>query len=249
MSTKAQTTVFPSTVLVVDDEDVILHVMKKLLEGRGLTVITSRSGEEAEALLKTQGFGCLLTDKNMPGTDGITLIRTTRKLQPYCACLVMTGYASTDSAVEALRLGAIDYLRKPFEDLDIVALKVEAAIKHQRALCERDLLIERVGKLQKSVQDNQIELENAKDELGKAVAATPVSPPPVAIPQPRSATPGDDRRWRDLQQKQAHAIDVIEQARELLNGRIFQDTIAVADSLLQGAVCSLKDGINVLKEP
>src|SRR5713226_4083884 len=119
---------FPSNVLVVDDESAILQLLTTALGAEKLPVRTVLTAEEAEQALAAEQFGCLLVDKNLPGKDGIELLRLTRKLQPYCACLMMTGYASIESAVEALRLGAADYLQKPFPSLQLVAKKVRIAL-------------------------------------------------------------------------------------------------------------------------
>jgi DNA-binding response OmpR family regulator len=68
-----------------------------------------------------------------------------REAQPHCAFIVMTGYASTESAIEALRLGAVDYLQKPFDDLDDVARRIEEAIQQVRLEIERSTTMARLG--------------------------------------------------------------------------------------------------------
>jgi len=79
---------FPSKVLVVDDESVILQLLTTALNAEDLPVRTVLTAEQAEQALAAERFGCLLVDKNLPGMDGIELLRRTRKLQPHCACLV-----------------------------------------------------------------------------------------------------------------------------------------------------------------
>jgi CheY-like chemotaxis protein len=144
------TTPFSSTVLVVDDEPVVLDLFTRVLGNRGMTVRTARNAEEAFALIEHEGFGCVLADKNLPGLDGIELIRRVRQVQPYCACIVMTGYASTASAVEALRLGAVDYLEKPFDDMDRIAARVDEALKAMKDEYERQVLLARLRVVQGS---------------------------------------------------------------------------------------------------
>ena len=90
----------------------------------------------------------MLADKNMPGMDGIEMLRRMREAQPHCAFIVMTGYASTESAIEALRLGAVDYLQKPFEDLDVVAQRIEDAIQQVRSDIDRSAVMARLGVFQ-----------------------------------------------------------------------------------------------------
>jgi len=138
----------PSSVLVVDDEPVVLQLFSRVLSEKGLRTRTASSAEEALKLLEQGGIACVLADKNMPGMDGIEMLRRVREAQPHCAFIVMTGYASTESAIEALRLGAVDYLEKPFEDLDLVAQRIEEAIQQVRNDIDRSAALARLGMLQ-----------------------------------------------------------------------------------------------------
>jgi len=135
----------PSSVLVVDDEPVVLQLFSRVLSEKGLRTRTASSAEEALTLLEQGGIACVLADKNMPGMDGIEMLRRMREAQPHCAFIVMTGYASTESAIEALRLGAVDYLQKPFEDLDVVAQRIEDAIQQVRSDIDRSAAMARLG--------------------------------------------------------------------------------------------------------
>ena len=127
---------FPSSVLVIDDEPVVLDLFQRVLAGKGLSIRTARNGEEALALIAQEGFGCVLADKNLPGIDGIEIVRRIRQAQPHCACIVMTAYASTESAVEALRLGAVDYIEKPFDDLGRIADRIDDLVKQMKGQFE-----------------------------------------------------------------------------------------------------------------
>ena len=135
----------PSSVLVVDDEPIVLQVFSRVLSEKGLRTRTASNAEEALKLLDEGGIACVLADKNMPGMDGIEMLRRVREAQPHCAFIVMTGYASTESAIEALRLGAVDYLQKPFDDLDDVARRTEEAIQQVRLEIERSTTMARLG--------------------------------------------------------------------------------------------------------
>ncbi|HYZ88072.1 MAG TPA: response regulator [Myxococcales bacterium] len=135
----------PSSVLVVDDEPIVLQVFSRFLNEKGLQTRTASNAEEALKLLSEGGIACVLADKNMPGMDGIEMLRRVREAQPHCAFIVMTGYASTESAIEALRLGAVDYLQKPFDDLDDVARRIEDAIQQVRTEIERSTTMARLG--------------------------------------------------------------------------------------------------------
>src|ERR1700737_5571373 len=114
-------------VVVVDDEQIVLDVMGKMLKAAGFSLSVAETGEQALQHLARQEFACALVDKNLFGMDGLEVIRHVRKRQPRCACVLMTAYASTGSAVEALRLGAVDYLEKPSPELDLIGSRLQSA--------------------------------------------------------------------------------------------------------------------------
>jgi two-component system, NtrC family, response regulator HydG len=102
------------TVLVVDDHSNMLRLMTKVL-GEDAHVITARGGREAIDLLSRERVSVVLADLSMPDVDGLEVFRACKRLQPTAELVLMTAYASVPSAVEALRLGAFEYLTKPFE--------------------------------------------------------------------------------------------------------------------------------------
>jgi CheY-like chemotaxis protein len=151
----------PASVLVVDDEPVVLQLFSRVLSEKGLQTRTASSAEEALAMLEQGGYACVLADKNMPGMDGIEMLRRVREAQPHCAFIVMTGYASTESAIEALRLGAVDYLQKPFEDLELVAKRIDEAIQQVQGDFERSATIARLGLFQEGEPGNDVPKEDS----------------------------------------------------------------------------------------
>src|SRR3989440_3029091 len=154
-----------SSVLVIDDEPVVLDVFQRVLGEKGLSTRLARNGEEALALIEREGFGCVLADKNLPGMDGIEIVRRIRQSQPNCACIVMTAYASTESAVEALRLGAVDYIEKPFDDLDRIAERIDDALRQMKAQYESRSAVPPLLRL--------LEGEEAANDLADDDVATP----------------------------------------------------------------------------
>jgi DNA-binding NtrC family response regulator len=128
---------FPAQVLVVDDEPSIVMMFKSLLAARQLPCETASTAEQALILLAERPFGLLITDKNLPAMHGIDLIRRAKELQPQLQAMVITGYASTQAAVDAMRAGAIDFLEKPFRDLQLLAEKIEQGLKTGRVVHER----------------------------------------------------------------------------------------------------------------
>src|SRR5262249_53649127 len=114
----------PYPVLIVDDEAVILTVLSSLLGEEGYEVHTAFSAEDALEQIGQRRFDMLITDKNLPGQSGLDLIRKVRNAHPDIETVMITGYGSLESAIEALHLGAGGYLLKPFEDIGIVLGKV-----------------------------------------------------------------------------------------------------------------------------
>ena len=111
-------------ILVVDDDPDIRELLVEHLRGTGLRVATAADGRAAiSAIERSPGhFGLIFTDLQLPGADGLAVLRSARKVHPTCHVVIITGYASLDSAVEAVRLGAYDYLTKPFSlgQLDVI---------------------------------------------------------------------------------------------------------------------------------
>jgi DNA-binding NtrC family response regulator len=111
-------------VLVVDDEQVILTVVGNLLRDEGYEVELVLCGKEALERLDAQYFDLMIVDKNLPDMSGLDLLRKIRQSQPEMESVLITGYGSLESAIEALHLGAGGYLLKPFEDITLVLTKV-----------------------------------------------------------------------------------------------------------------------------
>ncbi len=128
-------------VLVVDDEGANRYSVSKTLQKVGYMVSEAANGEEALEMISRQTFDVVLTDIRMPGLDGIELLRRIREQSPEVIVILMTAYATLGNAVEALRLGAHDYLIKPSSSADIrqsVARGVERArnLKRRRNLLD-----------------------------------------------------------------------------------------------------------------
>jgi len=100
-------------VLVVDDEEPVMLTIQGILELDGYAVTTTSSGEHALELLGTQPFDVLLADLRLDDMEGIDLLREARRQSPDIVPIMLTGYASLETAVQALREGAYDYLFKP----------------------------------------------------------------------------------------------------------------------------------------
>jgi DNA-binding NtrC family response regulator len=122
----------PFDVLVVDDEPDVLDLLAEYFRGRGARVTMVADGRAAVALLEREPsrFGLVVTDLQLPGVDGLGVLRAARQASPSCYVVIVTGYASLDSAIQAVRLGAYDYLTKPFSlgQLDVILARVQDRI-------------------------------------------------------------------------------------------------------------------------
>jgi FixJ family two-component response regulator len=101
-------------ILVLDDEQIVLDSVTRVLAEEGYEVKTCRRGEDALGLLKEGGFDILITDLKMPGMDGLQAMEAMLEIDPDLSVIMFTAYATVDSAVQAMKMGAVDYIRKPF---------------------------------------------------------------------------------------------------------------------------------------
>jgi DNA-binding NtrC family response regulator len=120
-----------ASILAVDDSPDALELFKRHLEPAGYTVITATSAEEASRILKDAFFELVITDMKMPRVSGLDLIRHIRSNYKELGILMVTGYPSIGNAVEAVRLGAENYLAKPFTKMELLAA-VQTALSNQR---------------------------------------------------------------------------------------------------------------------
>ena len=127
-------------VLVVDDEPVVREVLCKLLALPHREVVGTEGFDDALAAARAQAFDVALIDKNLVGQSGLELTRALRKEQPQVEVILMSGYASVESAIEAVQIGCFEYVTKPIEDFAALDLKIQNAIDKSRLLRQqRDL--------------------------------------------------------------------------------------------------------------
>jgi DNA-binding NtrC family response regulator len=122
-------------ILVVDDEKTIRESVSLVLNDEGHETSLAASGKEALDLLSSEDYDILITDLKMPGMDGMELVKRTFDLCPQTSVIIITAHASVESAIEALRMGAFDYILKPF-DFDDLILKVRRLLEHKELALE-----------------------------------------------------------------------------------------------------------------
>ncbi len=170
-----------ANVLVVDDEGAIRYSVSKTLQRVGYNVSEAASGEEALDIMKKQHFDVVLTDIRMPGLTGVELLRRIKEVAPDAIVILMTGYASLGTAVEALRLGAHDYLIKPSSSQDI-RQSVARGVERSRNLKRRRALLD-------AIRSNVSELTRADvDVVSAAFDELDIVPPKAAEPVEESVS-------------------------------------------------------------
>ncbi|MDG4475306.1 response regulator [Thiovibrio frasassiensis] len=125
-------------ILVVDDEPTSREVIRLGLQNQNCETMTAHDAASAIALLSEQQFHAVVTDKNMPGTEhptegGLDVIKFAKESNPACAVIMVTAFSTVDSAIEAMRLGAFDYLDKPVRPQDIKK-KLARILSYQQTL-------------------------------------------------------------------------------------------------------------------
>jgi len=130
-------------ILVVDDDDGNRRSTEMALRKDGYDVVSVASGEEGLQELRQRGADLLVTDLRMPGMDGIAVLKQAREIDPGIAVLVITGYGSVESAVDAMKEGADDYLQKPVNLVEL-RKRVAAAVEKRRLSQEVERLRERL---------------------------------------------------------------------------------------------------------
>ncbi len=136
-----------SKILLVDDEVVFTRNMARLLDNRGYRVTAVNSGDAAVKALEQEDFDVVVLDLKMPGMDGIMTLKEIKRLDLFTEILILTGHGSIDSALEAIKLGAYDFLTKPC-DIDDLVGKIEGAWERKEESTRRDI----DAKIQKVVE-------------------------------------------------------------------------------------------------
>lgn len=131
----------PVRILVAEDESTLRTVISRVLHQDGYDVTTVASGEEALAAFEHDSYPLVITDIVMGGLSGLDLLKELKRRDPDVHVVIMTSNASLDSAMTALRLGAYDYLTKPFDDLDILSSVVKRAIQNIQLSEENEYLL------------------------------------------------------------------------------------------------------------
>lgn len=145
-------------VLVVEDDDTVADVLREVLQDQPYQCSFAASAEEALAKLAVEPPDLILTDISLPGKSGLDVMREARALDPEVAVILMTGYASVQTAIDALRQGADDYVTKPFDDIADLPVMIEKRLRNRRLRAENRALLEELRIKNEVLQRHEQEL-------------------------------------------------------------------------------------------
>lgn len=148
----------PAYVMVVEDDQTVADVLREVLQDEPLELEFASSGDEAVRRVSERCPDLILTDISLPGKTGLDVMRHARSVDPEVAVILMTGYASVQTAIDALRQGASDYVTKPFEDISEIPLTVSRHLRNRRLKVENRALLEQLQRQNEVLQRHEQEL-------------------------------------------------------------------------------------------
>jgi DNA-binding response OmpR family regulator len=212
----------PGKLLVVDDEPGVRSSLQEILEQEGHQVATAPSGAQALAMLGRDTFDLILVDLKMEGMDGLELMRQVKSLAPDTIVIMLTAYGTLDSAIEALRQGAHDYLLKPCGVEEIVASVETGLAERQDTLRRRQLVTnieESVRKLRASTLPPETERQGpamARFVRSRDLVLDREKQIVVARGHPLGLTPTEFRLLACLMDSANHTLSFPDMARHAL---------------------------------
>src|SRR3989442_2161638 len=167
-----------SRILLIEDDASIVGGLQKELQAEGYEVAVAQRGDHGLAQAKAQPFDVVITDLKMPGLSGLELVEQLHATKPKLPIIVVTAFGTTETAIEATKLGAYDYLLKPFDMAELLDL-VEKAVACNRLMSEPVVMGEggtstRLRSDQSSIIGNSRAMQAVYKEIGR-VAATAVT--------------------------------------------------------------------------
>ena len=161
-------------VLIVDDEKNIRLTLSQALETLELETDTAVNGEEALAKLEKKHFGLILLDLKMPGMDGMEVLRRVREARPDIKVIIITAHGTIESATEAMKLGAVDFIQKPFAPKEIRELLTKVLDRDKIAAEKANGYDEHIELTKKCI--GQRKIDAAQEHVRQAIAADATKP-------------------------------------------------------------------------
>jgi CheY-like chemotaxis protein len=193
-------------ILIAEDDDSLREILRNVLQNSQRIIQLSKNGQEAIQALKKSPFDVVITDLMMSGADGLQVLEEAKKCHPESIVIIMTGYASLDTAIRAIRGGAYDYIRKPFK-IDELEIIVHNA-------CEKIFLVRENQRLLQRLQETMAEMKKLRqswdENLTHIFDIPPLSPErtlsdmDVALKQ---IPPDYDLRQKDSREKALQELE------------------------------------------
>ncbi len=155
----------PPHLLIVDDEPVILQILKAVFEDEPYRLSMANSGHEALDLMEREGVDLLLTDKNLPDVNGLELLKAAKRFNADAEVIIITGYASLETALAAMELDAFDYVLKPLNNVFDIRKKVKRALEKQHMAIENRRLLEHLKSKNAELERSLSETRRLQSEL------------------------------------------------------------------------------------
>jgi len=172
-------------ILVMDDEAGIRLFLEETLTSDGHEVITTESGEQALTLIDNHTFDLALLDLNLPGIGGMDVLSILREQAPKTVVIILTAHATLETAVEALRQGAHDYLFKPCKTVQLRESIRKGLLKRQQAITQQNVLHQLEQHVSNSLEELRASLGQSGPELS---LITPENLPKIQLPEPVEET-------------------------------------------------------------
>ncbi|MBI5188077.1 MAG: response regulator [Nitrospirae bacterium] len=158
-------------ILIVEDEKGMRDVLQILLEGEDYTVMATSGGEDGLSCINNDTFDLVITDIKMPRVDGFEILKKVKEVSPDTLVIMITAFGTTESAIEAMKLGAYDYIHKPFE-IDEIRLIVKKAIEKKKLREELTMLKKQIKTSEETMsipelQDEGIDLNRIIETIEK----------------------------------------------------------------------------------
>jgi len=178
----------PNRILIVEDESDMRNGLQKILSRKGYSVDTAEDGVKAVEKMKQTAFQLVIADLKMPRMDGIGVLQKAKDIDNTVAVIIITGYGTVKTAVESMRLGAFDYIAKPFKPDDI-SLVVERALKSKEEYKEAPLpeptpkasdKVASISKTEKQIKERRVLLEYCERTTAQAAEERIVTPENIA---------------------------------------------------------------------
>ncbi len=228
---RMEETAMEDRILIVDDEELICRLLAQRLRGEGYTCVTAHNGREALTHFYKDAFSLIISDIKMPEMDGIELLKRVRSVNRKALVIMVTAYPEIDLAVEAMRLGAYDFIIKP-ADLDLIVLSVRKALEKKRLEEELEAYHKNLERL---VEERTAKLQQAYRVLKKAHLDS-VKVLAEAIDAKDPYTRGHSDRVRRMSLKIAARLGFNDERLESLEyGALLHDIgkIGIRDEILQ----------------